>query len=65
VIVTSSHASVLGYVYVESSGSWPTTPTGTLPGLSAYGFASMSGSTAVIGDYGVHSLKGVAKIFEM
>jgi len=65
VIVTSSHASVLGYVYVESSGTWPTTPTGTLPGLSAYGAASMSGSTAVIGDYGVHGLKGTAKIFEM
>ena len=65
VIVTSSHASVLGYVYVESSGAWLTTPKGTLAGLSAYGFVSMSGSTAVIGDYGVHKLKGMAQIFEM
>lgn len=65
VIVTSSHASVLGYVYVEGSDVWPTAPTGTLAGVSAFGYASISGSTAVMGDYGTHKLKGAVEIFEM
>ena len=69
VIVTSSDidAPVSGYVYTETSGVWPTTPTGTLAGKGGdvYGVVSMSGSTAVVGEYGHDGARGLAKIFEL
>ncbi len=65
VIVTSFDAPVSGYVYTEASGVWPTTPTGTLTGRPAPSVVSMSGTTAVIGDFGYNDFEGLAKIFEL
>ncbi len=65
VIVTSFDARISGYVYTEASGIWPTTPTGTLTVRPVPTVVSMSGTTAVIGDFGQKDFEGLARIFEL
>jgi hypothetical protein len=64
-ITTTSGWTGVAYIYVRGTHGWPTTPTGTLAGADAPRFVSVSGSVVVFGEYKYHSVKGIAKIFEL